>query len=146
MSTESRVSKHPLARYGRVMGVCGLAGGVAGAASAIVGLTTPDGSWLNAALVASVVAIAMGIGLWASLKWWQGLDEAAQEAHKWAWWWGSTVGLAVAGVLFLTLLYGTGPQGQASVKAGLMIGAAVVVGCQVVGYGVAWAFWGLKRR
>ncbi|NBW07227.1 MAG: hypothetical protein EBR82_04290 [Caulobacteraceae bacterium] len=142
---EGRVSEHPLARYGRIMGVCALAGAVAGAASAIVGLTTPGG-WLSATLVAIVVAIAMAVGLQATLKWWRGLDEAAQEAHKWAWWWGSTVGLAVAGVLFLTLLYGTGPQGDASVKAGLMIGAAVVIGCQVVGYAVAWAFWWLKRR
>ncbi len=139
------MSEHPLARYGRIMGVCALAGAVAGAASAIVGLTT-SGGWLSATLVAIVVAIAMAVGLQATLKWWRGLDEAAQEAHKWAWWWGSTVGLAVAGVLFLTLLYGTGPQGDASVKAGLMIGAAVVIGCQVVGYAVAWAFWWLKRR
>jgi len=146
MSMEDRVSKHPLARYGKVLGVCALAGGAGGGVAGVVTATMSDRGWLSAGLVAGAVALAMGAGLWASLKWWRGLDEAAQEAHKWAWWWGSTVGLAVAGVALMTVFYGMGPQGEASVKVTLGVGAAVVALCQFAGYGVAWALWWLRRR
>ena len=140
------MSQHPLARYGAVLGICGLAGAGAGVVSGIVTATAPNGSWASAALIAAAVAVSMAIGLWASLKWWRGLDEAAQEAHKWAWWWGATVGLCFAGVILLTLLHGVGDLGEAPIKSMLMLGAAIVTGCQMIGYGVAWAVWWLKRR
>ena len=140
------MSEQPLRRYGAVMGVCILAGMAAGAVAGIVTATSEEASIGGGALIAAAVALSMAAGLWASLKWWRGLDEAAQEAHKWAWWWGSTVGLAFAGVILLTLLYGAGELGQAPIKSMLMLGAAIVTGCQMVGYGVAWAAWWLKRR
>ena len=118
----------------------------AGAVAGIVTATSDQASIGGAAVIAATVALSMAAGLWASLKWWKGLDEAAQEAHKWAWWWGATVGLCFAGVILLTLLYGVGNLGEASVKTTVMIGAAIVTGCQMVGYGVAWAVWWLKRR
>ncbi len=140
------MSEHPLRRYGVVLGICCLAGMGAGAVAGIVTATSDQASLGGAAVIAATVALSMAAGLWASLKWWKGLDEAAQEAHKWAWWWGSTVGLAFAGVILLTLLYGVGNLGEASVKTTVMIGAAIVTGCQMVGYGVAWAVWWMKRR
>ena len=146
MVLEARVSERPLARYGAVLGICGIAGAGAGIVSGIVTASSDEASIGGAALIASAVALAMAAGLWASFRWWQGLDEAAQEAHKWAWWWGSTVGLAFAGVILLTVLYGAGELGEAPVKSVLMAGCAVVTGCQMVGYGVAWAAWWLKRR
>lgn len=118
----------------------------AGAVAGIVTATSDQASIGGAAVIAATVALSMAAGLWASLKWWKGLDEAAQEAHKWAWWWGATVGLCFAGVILLTLLYGVGNLGEASVKTTVMIGAAIVTGCQMVGYGVAWGVWWLKRR
>ena len=146
MTWEARVSEHPLRRYGAVLGICCLAGMGAGAVAGIVTATSDQASIGGAALIAATVALSMAAGLWASLKWWKGLDEAAQEAHKWAWWWGATVGLCFAGVILLTALYGAGDLGEAPVKSMLMIGAAIVTGCQMVGYGVAWAVWWLKRR
>jgi len=146
MLMEARLSEHPLRRYGAVLGIGALAGMAAGGVAGIVTGTSDEASIGGAALIAAAVALSMGVGLWASLKWWKGLDEAAQEAHKWAWWWGSTVGLAFAGVILLTLLYGAGELGQAPIKSMLMLGAAIVTGCQMVGYGVAWAAWWLKRR
>ena len=146
MGREGRVSQHPLARYGAVLGISLLAGMMAGAVAGIVTATQPEGHLLGAAAIAAAVCVAMAVGLWASLKWWNGLDEAAQEAHKWAWWWGSTAGLAFAGVVLLTLLYGTGDLGQASAKSVLLVGAGIIMGFQTVGYGVAWAIWWLKRR
>ncbi|WGM29833.1 hypothetical protein [Brevundimonas sp. NIBR11] len=140
------MSQHPLARYGAVLGVCGLAGMGAGLVAGIVTATSDQTSWGSAALIAAAVALAMTSGLWASLRWWKGLDEAAQEAHKWAWWWGATVGGCFAGVILLTLLHGVGELGEAPFKSTLMLGAAIVIGFQLVGYGVAWAVWWLKRR
>lgn len=146
MILEARVSEHPLRRYGAVLGVCGLAGMVAGGVAGIVTATSDEASLGGAALIAASVGVAMAIGLWASLRWWKGLDEAAQEAHKWAWWWRATVGLCFAAVILLTLLYGAGDLGTGPIKDILMLGAVIVTGCQMVGYGVAWAVWWLKRR
>lgn len=140
------MSEHPLRRYGAVLGICGLAGMGAGFVAGIVTATSDEASIAGAAMIAAAVAVAMAAGLWASLRWWKGLDEAAQEAHKWAWWWGATVGLCFAGVILLTLLYGAGDLGEAPIKDILMLGAAIVTGCQMVGYGVAWTVWWLKRR
>lgn len=140
------MSEHPLRRYGAVLSVCGIAGMAAGGVAGLVTALSDEASVGGAALIAAAVALAMAAGLWASLKWWKALDEAAQEAHKWAWWWGSTVGLCFAGVILLTLLYGAGDLGEAPVKDVLMGGCALVTGCQMVGYGIAWAAWWLKRR
>ena len=140
------MSERPLARYGAVLGVCVIAGLAAGVVSGIVTAMSDEASLGRAALIALVVSLSMAAGLWASLRWWKGLDEAAQEAHKWAWWWGSTVGLCFAGVILLTLLRGTGELGEGPIKSILLLGATVVIGCQMIGYGVAWAAWWLKRR
>ena len=146
MALEAQVSEHPLRRYGAVLGICGLAGMAAGAVAGIVAAASDEASLGGAALIAAAVALAMAAVLWASLHWWKGLDEAAQEAHKWAWWWGSTVGLCFAAVILLTLLYGVGELGEAPIKSTLTWGTGILTGCQIVGYGVAWAAWWLKRR
>lgn len=136
----------PLSRYAKVLGVTLLAGLIAGFVSGVVTVFMPPSGWVGGAFVAVTVALAMAAALWASIGWWRGLDEAAQEAHKWAWWWGATVGLCVAGVVLLTLIYGFGDFGLMPLKDGIMLGAAIVAGCQVGGYGIAWAVWWSKRR
>ena len=142
------MGRHPLARYLVVAGVCGLAGGVAGGVTALTGGTSPAQMGLSAV----VVAAAMGIGLVVCGWWWKGLDEAAREAHKWAWWWGSTFGLALGGVGLLTLLGAAEGDGGASLFAGqapidlLFLGVFAVVGVQALGYLIAWAIWWLQRR
>src|SRR5690606_7138164 len=48
----------------------------------------------------AVVVLAAGLSLSTAphtADWWRGLDEAAKEAHKWAWWWGGTLGFVVGG-------------------------------------------------
>ena len=146
MTMEGRVSKHPLARYGAVLGICGLAGAGGGLVVGIVTASSPQDGPARAAIIAAAVTLAMAAGLWACLRWWRGLDEAAQEAHKWAWWWGSTVGLAFAGVVLLTLIYGAAEVFDGPAKPLFMAGAALVVGFQTLGYGIAWGLWWLKRR
>ena len=110
----------------------------AGAASAVIAAVT----------VAVLLAVTFLIGIW----WWAHLDEAAQEAHKWAWWWGGTAGLAVGGVAAAVLI-NPGTDGILSVALGALDPAAAfrlgligILLCQVVGYGIAWAAWWLRRR
>lgn len=139
---EETVSERPLSRYAAVMGFCVLAGMVAGGLSTAFG----DLDGVGPAIVAGAVGIAMALTLWACARWWRALDEAAQEAHKWAWWWGSTFGLAIGSVALFTLAYGT-PGGLTAQPKDLLLGGAAIIGLsQAVGYGVAWAFWWLQRR
>lgn len=145
MSTRRRASENPLARYGAVLAVCALAGAIAGGVS---GFMRETASPLTPLVIALATAVAMGAGLWACRRWWIGLDEAAQEAHKWAWWWGSTVGLGFGGVILFALAYGA-PETLTTIgdpKDVFFAGAALVAVVQIVGYGVAWAAWWLKRR
>ncbi len=138
-------TRNPLMRYLAVALVCAVAGLVAGGVSALTGSTGAVQIVVNAALMAAAMAVAMLACRW----WWNALDEAAREAHKWAWWWGSTYGLAIGGVALLTLLTATRGAG---VFDGwepldlLMAGAGFVVAVQSLGYLVAWAAWWLQRR
>jgi hypothetical protein len=140
--TEASVSERPLARYGLLMAVCVIAGGIAGGVSAAFGETAGAGPLI----VAGSVGLAMAAGLWVCARWWRALDEAAQEAHKWAWWWGSTFGLAIGGVALFTLAYATPDALTAAPKDLLLGGAGILALGQTVGYGIAWAFWWLQRR
>jgi hypothetical protein len=139
---EARVSQNPLAQYGRLIAVCLVAGGIAGAVSAAFGETAGAGPLI----VAGSVGLAMAAALWVCTRWWRSLDEAAQEAHKWAWWWGSTAGLAIGSVALYTLVYSAPEAITAAPKDLLLGGAGFVVVVQTLGYAVAWAFWWLKRR
>jgi hypothetical protein len=143
------MSQHPLRRYGVVLGVCLLAGGVAGGLSG--GLAAVLGSTSPVSLAVSVVAISLGMaaGIWACLRWWRGLDEAAQEAHKWAWWWGSTGGLAIGGIGLLTVLIASLDRALVIAMPAqelIYVSALGTVGVQALGYTVAWAVWWLRRR
>lgn len=90
----------------------------------------------------TVMAVTLGAGVW----WWSRLDEAAREAHKWAWWWGGTSGLAVAGAVMLTVSTRGLDLPVLSGRPGLMTGILLLLLCQTVGYAVAWAVWWLQRR
>ena len=91
------------------------------------------------------------IVLWVTLIWWRRLDEAAREAHKWAWYWGATAGiLVVIPLLFLPEDLGVVALGR---RLGFVepsdlvsFGMFAVLILQVLGYGIAWAAWWLKRR
>lgn len=142
MVMEARVSQNPLAQYGRLIAVCMVAGGIAGAVSAAFG----EAAGAGPLIVAGSVGLAMAAALWVCTRWWRALDEAAQEAHKWAWWWGSTCGLAIGSVALFTLAYAT-PGALTAEPKDLLLGGAGIIGLsQTIGYGIAWAFWWLQRR
>jgi heme A synthase len=76
-------------------------GGLGGIGSAVLG---DQPGPVGVALTAAMISAAMAAGLAGCIWWWRGIDEAAREAHKWAWWWGGTGGMAVGAVLLLTLM------------------------------------------
>ena len=94
---------------------------------------------VNAAVMVAVILIA----IW----WWRGIDEAAREAHKWAWWWGGCGGMIVGAVFLLTAMNRADPElsilGMNQIFAG---GMAVILLCQTIGYGIAWVVWWAQRR
>jgi hypothetical protein len=89
---------------------------------------------------------------------WRATDEPAREAHKFAWWWGGSIGLLLAllSSLFLgrenpiadyalrSLASGrpNWPPESLSFLGGLMFAALA----QMVGYGLVWAGWWAAKR
>jgi hypothetical protein len=141
--------KRPLGLGGYLasIGVIFVVAVLAGIGSAIFG----DGPGLIGQIVtAAFISAAMAVGFVACLWWWRGIDEAAREAHKWAWWWGGSGGMAVGGVVFITLAW----RDDAQLPAGLgaepvdifAAGIMAVLLFQIAGYALAWAAWWLKHR
>src|SRR5690606_29433021 len=49
-----------------------------------------------APLVAILALVVLfGLMIAGTLWWWRRADEAVREAHKWAWYWGGSVGMCV---------------------------------------------------
>ena len=123
------------------------------ALAAGVGADAADLSRESFALLHSAVMLVAMVGaIWVCLYWWRRTDEAAKEAHKWAFFWGATVGVAALGVLLPQLLVGDNAARLAS-RFGyegdtelVMFGLLLALVFQTVGYVVAWAVWWLRRR
>lgn len=102
---------------------------------------------LGLALVATIVVL---VALQQCLLWWRTVDEAAREAHKFAWYWGGSVGLGAAAGVATIFLHKPQVLQQLPLAAdGSAMFAAGVFACvafQTLGYAVAWAGWWLKRR
>lgn len=129
------------------------------ATGAVLGYLKASGQDINtssAALwtVGAFATATMLISLWVGFRWMSSIDEAAQEAHKWAWYWGGSGGLAVGGVL--VIMAGL-PQAaaihipawyadRADPAAYAATGAFAMLALMLIGYGVAWAWWWLGRR
>jgi len=111
------------------------------------GQTGPGALAATVGLITATMAVALGGCVW----WWARLDEAAREAHKWAWWWGGTAGMAVGSVLLLTVMM-RGDAAAITAWAGespaqiLGAGMMTILLFQVAGYTIAWATWWLRRR
>lgn len=108
-------------------------------------------------MLALMVALAVGFGVLCVVGgryWMATLDEAAQEAHKWAWYWGGSIGMAVglAGMLVLmlpssrTLAIPSVLDGRTDPAAYLFTGALALLAPMMVGYLLSWAVWWWQRR
>src|SRR5690606_14710418 len=95
------------------------------------------GFWATVTFTGVMMAAVLGVSVW----WWRRLDEAAREAHKWAWYWGGSSGMLIGLVLMLTL---TTRPADIAIPAGLgetpadLVGAGmlIILGFQLVGYGL----------
>ncbi|HCW50260.1 MAG TPA: hypothetical protein DGP25_09935 [Brevundimonas sp.] len=111
----------------------------------------PD-AWGRAPSI-GVFVLAAGLAVFLALHtlyWWRALDEAAREAHKWAWWWGGNLGFIVGGAAVViaalagvNLLPAAVPHTDAALIA---LGVAAAFAAQAVGYGVAWCGWWIAHR
>jgi hypothetical protein len=124
---------------------CGLFGGVAGAAwmglqEAEIAVPRP-----LLALGAFVAVVVLG---WVTVIYWRAVDEAAREAHKFAWFWGASGGmllslpiLALTDSAKLEALFGPGDAAH-----WVSIGVFSLLMLQIAIYGLVWAGWWLVRR
>jgi len=129
----------------RILIGCGVFGALIGAGGALV-------NRMEIEIPMPVVAIGSAISLIAiaglSLVYWRMIDEAAREAHKFAWFWGGMAGTAVALMIgaitdsaWLVAMYGPlNPAGW------LVLGMGALLIAQAIGYGLAWAGWWLVRQ
>jgi len=143
-----RIARNPALRYVAVMAACLVFGGIAGAGAAVMGELRA----VSVAMMAFVIALGMAGVIWMCVWWWRGLDEAAREAHKWAWWWGSTFGLAIGGIVLLTgMVVIDAEQAQTAFAAYdpvdlIQGGVFSVILVQTLGYAFAWVFWWARHR
>ena len=125
-----------------------LFGGVVGAWTSLV----PDGQDPPRALTVFILVGALVLvpgAIFATLKHWSALDEAAREAHKWAWYWGGSLGMLPGLVIAMTRTTGLGiarSLGFTEPHELVQFGAFAVLTSMVAGYLIAWGFWWLRRR
>jgi hypothetical protein len=141
--TVRKASREEIAQ--RILVGCGVFGGLVGAASAVL-------NRLELAIPTPVIGVAAAIAVIGvsvvSLIYWRMIDEAAREAHKFAWFWGGLAGTVVALLLGafvgsdrLTAIYGDlHPAGW------LILGMGALLVAQTSGYALAWAGWWLARQ
>ena len=124
--------------------VLGLLGGIGSAfLSDLPGVGGLIGSGV---FLIAVMAATLAVSIW----WWRRLDEAAREAHKWAWYWGGSAGMVVGLAAILTLTTRDVDLARflpADANPGDMIvgGMMSILLFQLVGYTLAWAWWWLAR-
>lgn len=130
----------------------GVIGFLEGRAEALGQGSPLDGTnalWMigGVAIVLAIVSFAYGA------YWMKSIDEAAQEAHKWSWYWGGSAGLAVGMVGFLLSMSPataswTIPtlQGRTDPMAYATTGSLALMAVLIIGYGIAWAWWWFSRR
>ncbi|WP_296819510.1 hypothetical protein [Brevundimonas sp.] len=146
MTVENRRRLSAAQLFGLTLVLALVSGGVLGALGAGEDASpVPD-------VVTGALMLGLAVGvLWACLAYWRRLDEAAREAHKFAWYWGGSAGLGVAG-LAIGYLAGLGETADlgwlgldGSASSYLIVGALLVVAAQVVGYVLVWAGWWLWK-
>lgn len=144
--------KFPLRVTGPVaFGVVMLAGLMVGVLAGISMAALHEGDALGADLLrfSGISIVAMAIVLVIGVWWWRMIDEAAREAHKWAWWWGGSTAMGLAAAVIVALGYVRDVVPEALLAAPpehlLSIGGLFVIACEIVGYTVAWCVWWLRR-
>jgi hypothetical protein len=137
-----------------------VAGGIAGyfdGSSEAANGTTPVadllmGTNLGYWLLVGFGFIACLVSMWGAANWYFSIDEAAQRAHLEAWYWGASWALILPTPFILASLFVDAATWDylenlnltATQMAG--VGAAMLYGLLIAGYGVAWLVWWWRRR
>jgi hypothetical protein len=129
-----------------------IGGGVIGYLSA----SNPEIAGGSAALwVIGAIAMALMIGsLAVGVVWMRSIDEAAREAHKAAWYWGGSGGMAVGGVFAILATLPAAENwripsvfsGRTDAAAYVATGAFGLMTLMIIGYTIVWVWWWLARR
>ena len=128
-----------------ITGLSLITGLIVGIASGVMGANGVPPVTVAIIVAAVGVVVVMSLAIW----WWRQVDEAAREAHKWAWWWGGSLGMGVSGLGLMVLIsLGAADTTLAHLdRTALLIFAfATIVGAQLIGYTLAWAGWWLSKR
>lgn len=142
-------------RVAVVMGfmlICMIAGGAMGYVQAAAE-SQPSGRQGMIWALLPIAIIFAGISFWVGALWMKSIDEAAQEAHKWSWYWGGSAGLAVAMIGYAISFLPEAAQwalptisGRTDPVAYAVTGGLFVIGLLIAGYTVAWGLWWFQRR
>jgi hypothetical protein len=104
---------------------------------------SPPASVLGYALLA-LAPLMIG----ASVIYWRNIDEAAREAHKFAWFWGGSGSILLAAPL--AMLIGdarlTALAGPHSPSEWFAIGVFSLLVFQLTAYVLVWAVWWIRQR
>lgn len=137
---------------GTAMGVSSIAFGVILTAFASVEPHSPESQGALWMVGLAVLFTAIG-AVTLSVLWMRTIDEAAREAHKWAWFWGGSSGMGVGliGVVLATMPHAAslripGFAGRSDPAAYAATGAYIIVLLVMLGYAIAWAWWWLGKR
>ena len=115
------------------------------------GMVERDAALLT--IIGTMAVLIMSLSLWLGVAWMQRIDEAAREAHKAAWFWGGSGGMAVGGI-FLILASSPSAErltlpswfaGRTDPAAYAATGAVAILALMLIGYGLVWGWWWLKR-
>jgi len=94
-----------------------------------------------------LAAILLVVVIGSSIYYWRLIDEAAREAHKFAWFWGGSTALALAlpVLLLIDASIWEALLGAHDTRYWVMAGVLAVVLVQMAGYVLAWVGWWLFR-
>ncbi|AAK24205.1 hypothetical protein [Caulobacter vibrioides] len=129
----------------RLLVASALVGAVGGAGLALLEEmgVTPPASFLGYALLALAPVMIV-----ISVIYWRNIDEAAREAHKFAWFWGGSGSILLAAPL--AMLVGdarlTALAGQHTPSEWFAIGVFSLLFVQLSAYSLVWAIWWLRQR
>ena len=109
------------------------------------------GTGLDPALRLALTLPLAAAAIWLTLIYWRAIDEAAREAQKSAWLWGGSLGMGlgiIAVVLAAQGMFGFEALAPADLAPERLLirGALMMVGGQLAGFFVAWAYWWWRRR
>ena len=110
-----------------------------------------------------VTMILLGVAMvWAMVLifyHWKRLDEAARTAHRWAWYWGGSMGLGAAMVfaaaslvwpemqsVFSSMAHALEGPKLTTEQSYLFLGVALTGFAQGIGFLGAWIYWWLAKR